>query len=68
EEAAEAVLEALRAAAEPLSKSEVLEAIERQRGLQLGTSAWNATIKALKEQNAVVQEGEKKGARYRLSE
>ncbi|MGI5861975.1 MAG: ATP-binding protein [Myxococcales bacterium] len=68
EEAVEAILETLRAAAQPLSKSEVLGAIERNRGLQLGASTWNATIKALKERNVVAQEGEKKGARYRLSE
>jgi uncharacterized protein YhaN len=65
DEAAERViLELLRAAATPQSKSELIEAAE-QMEMDLGP-AWTAAIKALVATESVAREGTTRSARYRL--
>jgi len=60
EEWAESILSALRQSEEPMSRSQLLEATG------MPSNAWNRIIRSLKDQGAVVQEGERRGATYRL--
>jgi uncharacterized protein YhaN len=56
-----AVLEALRAAGRPLSKADILV------NTRIAESKWPSVIRSLVASGAVVQEGDKRGARYRVS-